>query len=206
IVSVDSETITMSATDGTSRSVDYRVMRTDAAINHGNSGGGLFNAKGELIGINNAKNVEDDTDNMGYALPITNVKYLLENMWANRTETEAGYVKRAWLGVETYIDSSKAEMKNGKLELTETFVVSKVLGTGAASASTDETKSLKTGDVFKSVTIGGETTVLTRRYQLGDLMLKIRKGDTVTFGVVRDGVETDIAITFDSDDHFVVYG
>ena len=206
IVSVDSETITMSATDGTSRSVDYRVMRTDAAINHGNSGGGLFNAKGELIGITNAKSVEDETDNMGYALPITNVKYLLENMWENKTSTEAGYVKRAWLGVETYIDSSKAEMKNGKLELTETFVVSKIIGDGAASASTDETKSLKTGDVFKSVTIGGETIELTRRYQLNDLMLRIRKGDTVTFGVVRDGVETDIAITFDSDDHFVVYG
>ena len=205
IVSVDSETITMSATDGTSRSVDYRVMRTDAAINHGNSGGGLFNAKGELIGITNAKSVEDETDNMGYALPITNVKYLLENMWENKTSTEAGYVKRAWLGVETYIDSSKAEMKNGKLELTETFVVSKIIGDGAASASTDETKSLKTGDVFKSVTIGGETIELTRRYQLNDLMLRIRKGDTVTFGVVRDGVETDIAIKFDSDDYFVIY-
>ena len=205
LISVDSEIITMTSTDGANRAVDYRVMRTDAAINHGNSGGGLFNAKGELIGITNAKSVEDETDNMGYALPITNVKYLLENMWENKTSSTAGYAKRAWLGVETYIDSSKAELVNGKLEITESFLVSAVLGTGAASASTDDNNRLKVGDTFKSITVDGETTALTRRYQLNDLMLKIRKGDKVVFGIIRDGVETDITIDFNSDDYFVIY-
>ena len=71
-------------------------MRTDAPINHGNSGGGLYNAQGELIGITNAKNVEDETDNMGYALPITQVEYLVKNMLDN-----GGYVSRAMLGITT---------------------------------------------------------------------------------------------------------
>ena len=205
VISVDSETITMSSTDGENRAVDYRVMRTDAAINHGNSGGGLFNAQGELIGITNAKSVESETDNMGYALPITNVKYLLENMWSNTSSSKAGFVKRAWLGVETYIDSTKAEYKDGKVAISDSFVVSKVLGTGAASVSTDEDKCLKVGDEIKSFTLGGETTVLTRRYFLNDLMLKIRKGDSVEFGIVRGGAEMTVTITFDKDDYFVLY-
>ena len=96
-------------------------------------------------------------------------------------------------------------MVNGKLEITESFLVSAVLGTGAASASTDDNNRLKVGDTFKSITVDGETTALTRRYQLNDLMLKIRKGDKVVFGIIRDGVETDITIDFNSDDYFVIY-
>ena len=89
VISVESETIDMSSIENAAQTVTYRVLRTDAAINHGNSGGALFNAKGELIGITNAKNVEDETDNMGYALPITQVKYLIENIRKNN-----GVVKR----------------------------------------------------------------------------------------------------------------
>ena len=92
--SVESEYIEMAATDGTSRTVSYRVMRTDAAINSGNSGGALFNAKGELIGITNAKNVGSDIDNMCYALPINQVYNLCNNILEN-----GGTMKRAMLGV-----------------------------------------------------------------------------------------------------------
>ena len=46
------------------------VILTDAAINYGNSGGALLNSKGEVIGINVAKEVGDDAENMGYSIPI----------------------------------------------------------------------------------------------------------------------------------------
>jgi serine protease Do len=207
IISVESEDIKMTSTDGL-REVYYRVMRTDAAINHGNSGGGLFNAAGQLVGITNAKSVADETDNMGYALPITQVKYLLQNIWENKTEKEAGYVLRAFLGIETYIQSSKAQLVDGKLHTYEDFLVSKILDNGAVGTNSAET--LKVGDVFLSATLNGVTTVFTQRYQLNDFLLNVRKGDTVTFTVLRDGsvtgkVETQVDVTFDKDEHFVKY-
>lgn len=201
IISVDSENIAMTSTDG-KRTVTYRVMRTDAAINHGNSGGGLFNAKGELVGITNAKSVADETDNMGYALPITQVKYVLQNLWNNVSSSSAGYVLRAWLGVETYIDSTKTELVDGKLKITETFLVSRVLDGADVGAATDL---LKAGDVFQAVTINGVKTPLTRRHQLNDLLLTVKKGDTVVFDVVRDGSDKSVSITFDKDAYFVKY-
>ena len=208
VISVESENITMTSTDG-QRAVSYRVMRTDAAINHGNSGGALFNAHGELIGITNAKSVADETDNMGYALPITQVKYVLQNLWNNVTLSQNGFVLRAWLGVETYIDSTKTELvEDEKLKITETFLVSSVLDgadAGAAGASDDDNKRLKAGDVFKSATLHGKTTVFTRRHQLSDLLLTVRKGDTMILRVVRDGSEKDISITFDKDSYFIQY-
>ena len=70
----------------------FRVMRTDAAINGGNSGGALFNAQGKLIGIPNAKTMTDGIDNMGYALPIDRVKSVVENVLDNATASKAGCV------------------------------------------------------------------------------------------------------------------
>ena len=68
IVSVDSEYITMTAADDKTK-VSFRVMRVDTAINSGNSGGGLYDSEGRLIGIVNAKIVYDGVENIGYAIP-----------------------------------------------------------------------------------------------------------------------------------------
>ncbi len=201
IISVDSESIVMTSTDG-QRTVSYRVMRTDSAINHGNSGGGLFNAQGQLVGITNAKSVADETDNMGYALPITQVKYVLKNIWDNTTESQNGFVLRAWLGVQTYIQSTKTQLVDGKLKISETFVVSSVLDGEDVGAAAGK---LKSGDIFKAVTIKGKKTTLTRQYQLGDLLLGIRKGDTVTLDIVRDGSEMQVDISFNQDQYFRKY-
>ena len=197
VVSVESETIGMSSLKNAAETVTYRVIRTDAAINHGNSGGALFNASGELIGITNAKNVEDETDNMGYALPITQVKYLVENLLDNQ-----GVVKRAMLGVTSAKTASNASLNDrGKLVITEEITVASVENGVAADGK------LKVGDVFKSITINGKTTAITRHFILNDLLLTVRKGDTITLKVFREltGEETDITITFDKDNYFVLY-
>ncbi len=201
VISVESEYIRMSSTDG-ARAVEYRVMRTDAAINHGNSGGALFDAQGKLIGITNAKNVDDEVDNMGYALPITPVKYLWENLLDN-----GGVVKRAMLGVSVSTSASEARLENGTLKIYEEFHVysTKIEPTAAAY------NKLQFGDVFKAMTIipegeaEGEKVMLTRRFQCTDQLLKVRKGDTVIVTVVRDGTEMDIKIVYDQDSYFVNY-
>ena len=86
--------------------------------------------------------------------------------------------------------------------------MSKILDNGAVVTNSAET--LKVGDVFLSATLNGVTTVFTQRYQLNDFLLNVRKGDTVTFTVLRDGsvtgkVETQVDVTFDKDEHFVKY-
>ncbi len=197
-ISVESESIMMTSIDGNS-SMTCRVMRTDAAINHGNSGGGLFNVQGELIGITNAKNVESDVDNMGYALPITQVKYICDNILEND-----GVLKRAMLGVEVYTTSAIAKYDdNGRLQVYEEFAVST-----AAKKTTDSSYGLlSVGDVFLTIQINdGETIALNRQYQLNDLLLTVRLGDKVVLGIRNsEGVNESVTIYFNAETHFVIY-
>lgn len=77
--------------------VSMKLIQTDAAINPGNSGGALLNAKGELIGINNAKLVATKVEGVGYSIPISNVLSLINRM-VNREEID--YEDSAVLGIE----------------------------------------------------------------------------------------------------------
>jgi serine protease Do len=85
IVSVVTEDITMEALDPNDKDgITTTVIRTDATMNSGNSGGGLFNIRGELIGITNAKIVSDGVENMGFAIPVDDViKIINENTILN---------------------------------------------------------------------------------------------------------------------------
>ncbi|MBQ9767453.1 MAG: trypsin-like peptidase domain-containing protein [Lachnospiraceae bacterium] len=76
--------------------VTMNLIQTDAAINPGNSGGALLNAKGELIGINNAKLVASDVEGIGYAIPISEVVSIINQM-LNREEID--YEDSAVLGI-----------------------------------------------------------------------------------------------------------
>lgn len=59
---------------------DAKLIQTDAAINPGNSGGALVNASGEVIGINSSKLVGDSVEGVGYAIPISDVSDLIQNL------------------------------------------------------------------------------------------------------------------------------
>ena len=198
VISVESESITMTATDGDGY-VSYRVMRTDAAINSGNSGGGLFNAKGELVGIVNAKNTGSSTDNMGFALPISQVNALLDNLQDNLSQ-----IKIATLGTQFAVKSSQATFDDdGHIEIVETLHVTNP-AKGYASADRGLFKTL---DVLVSMQINdGQVYALTREYMLYDLLLTVRYGDTVKFSIIRDGVgETTVSVKFNQTRYFKNY-
>lgn len=195
VLSVDSEYIEMKSSDG-ARMVEYRVMRTDAAINHGNSGGAMFNAEGELIGITNAKSTAEDVDNMGYALPITQVKYVMQNAVDN-----GGAVKRAMLGITVATTGSSVRLEDeGHLIIEEELTIYEAPASGAAAYGV-----LEKGDVLKSATIGGKTTRLTRRFYLIDLLLQVRQGDVIKLKIERGGVEREVEINFDKASYFTLF-
>ena len=87
-------------TDGSDDSSDgVNLIQTDAAINPGNSGGALLNMKGELIGINSAKYADSAVEGMGYAIPISKAKPILEELMNRETREKVDSSKKGYLGV-----------------------------------------------------------------------------------------------------------
>ena len=74
-------------------------IQTDAAINPGNSGGALLNMKGEVIGINSNKIGGSAVEGMGYAIPISDVKPIIENLMSKQTRLKVDEDKRGYLGI-----------------------------------------------------------------------------------------------------------
>lgn len=68
------------------------LLQTDAAINPGNSGGALLNLEGEVIGINSVKYADEDVEGMCFAIPVSNVKDIIENLMNSLAEDEKGYL------------------------------------------------------------------------------------------------------------------
>jgi serine protease Do len=73
--------------------IKLTLIQTDAAINPGNSGGALVNAQGEVVGINSVKIATAQVEGMGFAIPISDAKPILDEL------IEKGYVSRPFLGI-----------------------------------------------------------------------------------------------------------
>ena len=193
-VNVDSEEIDNPALSGQSATQDslgtLRVMRIDAAVNHGNSGGGLFNDKGQLIGIVNAKIVDDSVDNIGYAIPSNVAKYIAENIlyYCNGKDNE--YVKRCMLGISIQVSEASTDFdkETGRLTKVEKVKIVSLTDKSAAKGI------LKENDIINSLTLDGKKYEITRLYHVTDVMLNARPGSTVIFNVTRDGVTTDVTM------------
>ncbi len=188
IVSVDSEYITMTSNTG-SGEVEFRVIRTDAPVNSGNSGGGMYNDSGELIGIVNAKYASSEVANVGYALPSNVVRAIADNIIDYCYGTECESVMRGLLGItievrayDTYYDAEK-----GILVRTEEVSVHEVTTGGLGEAI------LSAGDIVKSITISDKTVNITRQHHLIDAMLDVRVGDTVSLVIIRDEAEMTVS-------------
>lgn len=80
--------------------IDEKLIQTDAAINPGNSGGALLNSQGEVIGINSAKIATNTVEGIGYAIPVTSVEDIIENLMNRETRTKVPEGEQGFLGIE----------------------------------------------------------------------------------------------------------
>ncbi len=199
VVSVDSEHISL--TDSTTgQSQSFRVIRVDTPVNPGNSGGGLYNESGELMGIVNAKIIDNSVENIGYAIPSKVATYVADNLIDHCFGTSCESVQRGMLGVtvQTVESYMKTEPSTGHVYLCETIKVVEVSGNSLVKGK------IQAGDILKSVTIGGETLEITRQYHIVDAMLTAREGDEITVGVIRDGEEVFVKVTM-TKEHIMEY-
>ena len=208
IVSVDSEYISMTGVDGVTPCT-FRVLRTDASINSGNSGGGLFNSDGKLIGIVNAKLNSSSIENIAYAIPSNVVLGVVENIIRNCDGDTKTSVLRCIMGfyLKALNSSAVSGYDNGKLR---TKIVETVSIDSITEGSIVEGL-LSAGDIITSVKIeyqNGEilNKEITRTFHFIDLSLTLSVGDKVTiYRTNSAGVQQNpVQVTFTSD-HVVEY-
>lgn len=207
ILSVSAEYINIPftrVTDGVavSHTVSMLEMRTDAPVNHGNSGGGLFNAEGQLVGIVNARSEKSGVEQFGYALPWNLVHAVVQNILDNSKANTSRGALRATLGVTVQVTGSTAEYDEttGRARIVETVEVVE-----AERGSLSDGK-LRAGDVICSVRINdGEEAPVTRLHMLGASMFRVRRGDTVTVSVLRKGQQAEAVFEFTSNNDFTLF-
>ena len=181
IVSVDSETIDLEL-GGITRS--YRLLRIDTAIYGGNSGGGLFNMNGELIGITNAGNTQEQ--NINYAIPVQTVRGTVENIlyfFNDGISTTTGLNKPA-LGVTVTEENARYvyDATRGSGSICADIVVDSIEGGSLA-----EQWALQEGDRLVALIIRGTEYPLDRAYEISDLLLLARPGDALQMQIERAG-------------------
>jgi len=184
IVSTDSEYIYLSV-DGKSR--EHRSMRVDVALYPGNSGGGLFNSSGKLIGLSHAG--DGDDQNVNYAVPLDLVKVVAEDiMYYHKKGADVAVADKITLGVTVSFEKSKYvyDSATGYGKIVEDLVVTSIIENSIA-----EKLGLNKDDVIKNLRIDRAGTPLeyelSRSYQIGDLLFSVRVGDKISFTIDRDG-------------------
>lgn len=122
----------VSATGRELDGIDEKLIQTDAAINPGNSGGALLNANGEVVGINTAKVATDTVEGMGYAIPISSVSDIIENLMNQETKTKVSEAEQGQLGIQGVdVTADSSEMYNMP---TGVYVSEVIAGGGAKKA------------------------------------------------------------------------
>ena len=175
----------LTATDSSRTQIETLsdMIQTDAAINGGNSGGPLLNAAGEVIGINTA--YASQGNNVGFAIPISSVKGIINNVLKGQ-----GF-ERAVIGVR-YINLTPTIAKQKKLDINHGALISSSKGNNAIiPGSAGDKAGLKENDVITSVN-GVEIGVSG---SLSSLIGEYSVGDTVTLTIIRNGKTENLELT-----------
>jgi S1-C subfamily serine protease len=166
---------------------DYSVKRylqTDAAINPGNSGGGLFRIQGDLVGINTAL-LSKTGRNIGYGLALTTdlVRAVYDDL------ADDGLIARPSLGVTARSQSFDSALAFDRARIEETVIIDKVKPGGSADRA-----GVKSGDIVRSI----NGTFIKRKDNIVQQMALYRPGQTITFGIGRNGDTLRLQVTLDS--------
>lgn len=186
IISGVGRSITASNGDSTSAENLTDMIQTDAAINAGNSGGPLVNAAGEVIGINTA--TSNNADGIGFAIPISSVKGMLQNIIDHQTAT------RSYMGVY-YINITPEIAKTYNLPVNAGAYVyspsqySAIIKDGPAAKAGLKDKDIITK--INGVAVGASSSVAS-------LIGEYQPGDTIQITVLRDGKEQVANLTLDA--------
>ena len=195
-VNVESEYISLNVGGITSM---MRVVRVDAAVNKGNSGGGIFNTSGEIIGILNSKEIDEGVENVGYAIPINLATTVADNIIYYCDGTDRFNGRKIVLGIALSAESSYTiyDEETGKLEKRDNVVI-KAVSTGSLA----EASGIMSGDIVTSMIIDGREYEVTRSYQLSEAALLIKPTSTLQYKIVRLGedITVDFAI---SEEYFI---
>ena len=171
-----SDTQDSESSSGDSSSATY--IQTDAAINPGNSGGALLNMNGEVIGINSAKLASTEVEGMGYAIPISRVSDIIDNLMNQTTRTKVDSDKQGTIGIKGINVTSDVQEKYG---LPEGIYVSEVTSGSAADKAGITSGSVITKFDGKSVTDIESLQDLLQYYEAGEtveLTLQVPDGDS----------------------------
>jgi serine protease Do len=161
----------VSATGRELDGIDEKLIQTDAAINPGNSGGALLNANGEVIGINTAKVATDTVEGMGYAIPISSVSDIIENLMNQETKTKVSEAEQGQLGIQGVdVTADSSEMYN----MPTGVYVSEVIAGGGAK---------KAGITKGSVITGINGTSIDGMQALKEQLQYYRAGETMKITV-----------------------
>ncbi len=155
------------------------LLQTDAAINGGNSGGGLFNSKGELIGIVESKASAVGVEGLAFALPINNVSGIINDLIENGGSTQAAAGTPAVGIVISEVSEDNAQYYG--LESAGVYIA-QITGENARNAGFQEMDRIVS---FNGTKISSSNEFIT-------LVRKCKVGDTVTVVVSRNGQEIEI--------------
>ena len=150
---------------------DMTLIQTDASISPGNSGGGLFNANGELIGIVNAKSSYSEAEGIGFAIPINTAMEIGQQL------IESGSVARPALGVKIVDVTDAQTAQQLGVSTMGVYVVEVTKGSGA------EAGGVLAGDRVLAV----DDTAVSDTSALKNYLKDKSIGDTVALQVERDG-------------------
>lgn len=167
------------------------LLQTDAAINPGNSGGALLNMKGEVIGINSAKYSDTDVEGMGFAIPISLVREIIDDLMTRETQIKVSEDEMGYLGVSVVNSSST----NAYGMPTGAYVYSIAENTPAADSDLQE------GDIITRL----NDTLIDSKEDLTNNLAYYKGGTTVTLTVQRrvqghyEEMKIDITLGFRKD-------